>query len=216
MSEKESKGYGCFVMFVSGVALLIALIALLKWDKPTEWLSGESYVITALSALITFVVAWQIWQTIASRHEIERAMKAGEQLEKLRTQLKKAQEISAGHVLRTEAARLFSQDGQRYVVFQTLCECLRLYIAGQADMSKHIIQVLSQVHAIIDNNRDLRDNDWVITREIEINSAIDEIGAELTTLESDTAQARSQLESMRRTINSIRFSSAVSKNHSEE
>ena len=78
MSEDNGKGYGCFVMFVSGVALLVALTALLKWDNPLGGFSGESYVIAALSALITFVVAWQIWQTMISRDEIKKAEMIGE------------------------------------------------------------------------------------------------------------------------------------------
>lgn len=89
MNEDNGKGYGCFVMFVSGVALLVALIALLKWDNPLGGFSGDSYVITALSTLITFVVAWQIWTTIATKEEIKKATEAADKLKEVEKKLQK-------------------------------------------------------------------------------------------------------------------------------
>lgn len=99
MNEDNGKGYGCFVMLVSGVALLISLIALLKWDSPLNGLSGESWVIAALSALITFVVAWQIWTTMASKEEIKKAMEASERLKDLEKRLEEQSNLFNQHNL---------------------------------------------------------------------------------------------------------------------
>lgn len=100
MNEDNGKGYGCFVMFVSGVALLVALTALLKWDNPLGGFSGESYVIAALSALITFVVAWQIWQTMISRDEIKKAEMIGEKYADIERKLKESEQtVSCIHNL---------------------------------------------------------------------------------------------------------------------
>lgn len=66
----NGRGYGCFVMVVAAIALLLSIISLLKWDNPLSGLGGEDYTIVALSVLVTFVVAWQIWQTIISREEV--------------------------------------------------------------------------------------------------------------------------------------------------
>lgn len=78
MNEDNGKGYGCFVMFVSGVAFIFSVTALLRHDNWDCEISPAGFVIAALSALITFVVAWQIWQTIASRDEIKEARKIAE------------------------------------------------------------------------------------------------------------------------------------------
>lgn len=66
-------GYGCFTMFVSGIAMILSVISLLKWDDKVSNLTGKSFTIAVLSALITFVVAWQIWQTIKAKQELAEA-----------------------------------------------------------------------------------------------------------------------------------------------
>lgn len=76
MNEDNGKGYGCFVMFVSGVAIIFSIAALLRHDNWACEISPAGFVIATLSALITFVVAWQIWTTIASRDEIKEAKEA--------------------------------------------------------------------------------------------------------------------------------------------
>ena len=68
--NEDNKGYGCFVMLVSGLAMLFSVVALLKHDDWNCEISPAGFVIATLSALITFVVAWQIWQTISSREQL--------------------------------------------------------------------------------------------------------------------------------------------------
>lgn len=109
MSEDNGKGYGCFVMLVSGVAIVFSIAALLRHDNWDCEISPAGFVIATLSALITFVVAWQIWQTIASREEI-REMKdaakiAEHRFNSLNHQLEEQRE-SIPHMI--EATRLYS------------------------------------------------------------------------------------------------------------
>lgn len=137
MNEDNGKGYGCFVMFVSGVALLVALIALLKWDNPLGGFSGESYVIAALSALITFAVAWQIWQTMASREEIKDARKAAKKANKV------AKEVAS---LKTEfenslnlfAAYRASSDGLSFLLNNRHFKAFHLFATAIIDSLKFI------------------------------------------------------------------------------
>lgn len=84
MQDKNynERGYGCFVMVVAAIAILLSIISLLKWDNPHSGLSGEDYTIAALSTLITFVVAWQIWQTITSRDEVRDLAKRNEEVKR--------------------------------------------------------------------------------------------------------------------------------------
>lgn len=87
MNEDNGKGYGCFVMLVSGVAIVFSIAALLRHDNWDCEISPAGFVITTLSALITFVVAWQIWTTIASKEEIKKATEAMDKIEKLEASL---------------------------------------------------------------------------------------------------------------------------------
>ena len=89
MNEDNGRGYGCFVMLVSCMALVIAVIALLKWDKPFCGLSGEDYAIATLSALVTFAVGWQIWQFIALKDDIKNVKRLTQEVETLKTELDK-------------------------------------------------------------------------------------------------------------------------------
>ncbi len=109
MNEDNGKGYGCFVMFVSGVATIFSVTALLRHDNWDCEISPAGFVIATLSALITFVVAWQIWQTITSREEI-REMKNNVDVAKRRfnslNQQLEEQRNTIPHMI--EATRLYS------------------------------------------------------------------------------------------------------------
>lgn len=84
------KGYGCLVMTIAGAAFLFALIALRKWDTPLFGLSASDATVTdTLSLLVTILIGWQIWQTITSRDEIKKAMKAAKEVEKLKKEFNK-------------------------------------------------------------------------------------------------------------------------------
>lgn len=109
MNEDNGKGYGCFVMLVSGVAIVFSVAALLRHDKWNCEISPAGLVITTFSALITFVVAWQIWQTMAAREEIremkDAAKMAEDRFDSLNRQLAEQRE-SIPHMI--EATRLYS------------------------------------------------------------------------------------------------------------
>lgn len=93
MNEGNGKGYGCFVMLVSGVAIIFSVAALLQHDDWDCEISPAGFVIATLSALITFVVAWQIWTTIATKEEIRKATNAADKLNILETGLQKQRSL---------------------------------------------------------------------------------------------------------------------------
>lgn len=99
MNEDNGKGYGCFVMFVSGVAIIFSIAALLRHDNWDCEISPAGFVIATLSALITFVVAWQIWTTMASKEEIKKATKASEKLKELERSLEQQRNLFNQHNL---------------------------------------------------------------------------------------------------------------------
>lgn len=73
MSEDNGKGYGCFVMAVSGMALLIALIALRRWDIPMCAIKSSDFnVVDILSVLVTVLIGWQVYNAIENSKMIRR------------------------------------------------------------------------------------------------------------------------------------------------
>lgn len=73
MNEDNGKGYGCFVMTVSGIALLIALIALRRWDIPLWAISKSDFnVVDVLSILVTVLIGWQVFNAIENHKTLRR------------------------------------------------------------------------------------------------------------------------------------------------
>lgn len=73
MNEDDGKGYGCFVMFVSGVALLVALIALRRWDEPLFAVKTSDFnVVDILAVLVTVLMGWQVFNAIENSKTIRR------------------------------------------------------------------------------------------------------------------------------------------------
>lgn len=64
MDEDNKTGYGCFVTFIAGVALLISFVSLLQWDDWSSKVSPASFVVSVLSVLVTLLVGWQIYNAI--------------------------------------------------------------------------------------------------------------------------------------------------------
>lgn len=64
MNVDVGKGYGCTVMALAGMACVLSVWSLLKWDNLCSFISGGDSLITALSVIVTLVMGWQIWQVI--------------------------------------------------------------------------------------------------------------------------------------------------------
>lgn len=137
MNEDNGKGYGCFVMLVSGVAIIFSVAALLRHDNWDCEISPAGFVIATLSALITFVVAWQIWQTIASREEIKDARKAAKKANKV------AQEVASlkaefENSLNLFAAYRASSDGLSFLLNNRHFKAFHLFATAIIDSLKFI------------------------------------------------------------------------------
>lgn len=143
MNEDNGKGYGCFVMFVSVVAFMFSVWSLLKWDyvscpiKDKFIFSGSDSIIMGLTAIITFVVAWQIWQTIASREEIKDARRAAKKADKI------ANEVNLLNIEFKESLNLFaayrsSSDGLSFLLNNQHFKAFHLFATAIIDSLKFI------------------------------------------------------------------------------
>jgi hypothetical protein len=83
MNEDNVKGYGCFVMVVSGLALLIALIALRRWDVPLCALKTSDFnVADIFSILVTVLIGWQVFNAIENHKTLRRMDRLQSQFER--------------------------------------------------------------------------------------------------------------------------------------
>lgn len=204
MNEDNGKGYGCFVMLVSGVAIIFSVAALLRHDNWDCEISPAGFVIATLSALITFVVAWQIWQTIASR-EVEKATKAADTIEEIRAKLNCTNEIAEGHAWRGEANLLYKSEREGLTAFHAYIEAAYHYILGQADYTRHIDLVFNRIRDVVNfGTASLGRQHWVITHEREVDNDIDKLAAAISTMEGQLAEARGRLSEIRMLIRTIR------------
>lgn len=71
------------ILFLIGIACALCFGGI---DLKTS--GSASILISALGVMITFVVAWQIWATIASREEIQDARKAAKKANKIANEVK--------------------------------------------------------------------------------------------------------------------------------
>ncbi|MCM1066424.1 MAG: hypothetical protein NC418_02485 [Muribaculaceae bacterium] len=86
---KGTSGCNWIIYIWFTVGIFVLLFAILDYQDGLKIRTQESTVITVLSILVTFLVAWQIWQNIASKEEIREAHKAAENLEATRAELNK-------------------------------------------------------------------------------------------------------------------------------
>lgn len=83
MNEDNGRGYGCVVMAIAGVALLVALIALRRWDIPLCALNTSDFnVADIFSILVTVLIGWQVFNAIENHKTLRRMDRLQSQFER--------------------------------------------------------------------------------------------------------------------------------------
>ena len=198
--------YIIYVWFTIGIVALV--FTMFNTNHGCNLFNNNATSDNVLSVLVTFLVAWQIWQTMASRADIKEARDAVNKFDELRDELNKEKEIVEGHLYRMEANLRFSEDNSGYIAFQTYVAALKHYIAGEAEYTAHIHHVLSRISALIRNGYGADQDHWVITHASDVNANIDDIAASIATMDNNLIEARGQLENIRNLINTIRHTNA--------
>lgn len=133
------RGYGCVIIVAAlvSVAATVTGLALYGSHKTAQSNEGISWAIGILGTLLTFAVAWQIWQTMASREEIKDARKAAKKANKV------AKEVAS---LKTEfenslnlfAAYRASSDGLSFLLNNRPFKAFHLFATAIIDSLKFI------------------------------------------------------------------------------
>lgn len=144
MNEDNGKGYGCFVMAVSGIALLIALIALRRWDIPLYGITATDIDVTnTLSTLVTILIGWQIWQGIDANNRLKRMESSVKESEKRDVQLR--------HLLEAfqldRLAQTAGTPGARYT--QSVAALRSFVFSGVSSAYLPIMEILARLDGIL-------------------------------------------------------------------
>lgn len=168
MNEDNRKGYGCFVMLVAGVALLIALIALRRWDVPLCGITAPEVDVTnTLSILVTILIGWQIWQGIDANNRLRRMESSVREAENRDTQLR--------HLLEAfQLDRLAQTAGTRGARYTQSVAALRSFVfSGVSSAYLPIMEILARLDDILntveqDDNRARRAQFAAINRDCDV------------------------------------------------
>lgn len=129
------KNWTIILTFLFGIETLLIIIFLCGKMKVDA--NSPGVLISAFGVIVTFVVAWQIWQTIASREEIKDARAAAEKSEEL---VKRIEGIEAQLKILpdTHSAYISVADGLSYLLNNRHFKAFHLFATGIIDSLKDI------------------------------------------------------------------------------
>ncbi len=110
------RGYGCVVLIAALVSLIASLTALaLCGAKDGHNDVGNGWAIGILGTLLTFAVAWNIWQVIDTKNTVRKAEESSKKLKKLEQSLETQRNIFNQHNLEIKRlieahAKIFEAD----------------------------------------------------------------------------------------------------------
>lgn len=145
MSEDNGKGYGCVVMALAGLSLLVALIALRRWDIPMCAIKSSDFnVVDILSVLVTVLIGWQIWQGIDANNRLRRMESSVREAENRNTQLR--------HLLEAfQLDRLAQTAGTPSAQYTQSVAALRSFVfSGVSSAYLPIMEILARLNSILD------------------------------------------------------------------
>lgn len=200
--EASSANWIIYIWFTIGIILLI--FAMFDYDDGIKVRAQESTVSTVLSILVTFLVAWQIWQTMMSRHEVERTTAVLHRIQELETELNERSTIftqrnmELTHLIDAHAhlqsARDASQISEAYSHFaNALIRFASSNVSFEYVPLQQSIQGLHDSLIALESEGDNDDIDWFIESMDEYNNLYDELVASIHRREQDIARLHREI-----------------------
>lgn len=111
--------------------------------------NSPSVLISALGVLVTFVVAWQIWQTMASRDEIRKATEVTQEIGKLKDNLELLKNVPDGYLFYTLAIIKYGEN-KYFDAFDFYHSAIRCFIRDRIDYAKFTTVALDSMFDCIE------------------------------------------------------------------
>lgn len=203
-----SNGVAWAIIF--SLAAIIMSICALAHKCPRIYGKGNlgfdylGVIVGILALLVTFLVAWQIWQTMASKEELRRVERIGKKYDDLTKQVEMLKEIPEGFLYHTLAMSHF--DKQDYTwAFIHLGWAVERLIKGQADYVRHIAHNIDLMDAclinLVNGHGDVA---FFLNNEKWIDKAVDNLTIGITNLGKWTFDAQQKVNSIKGWVAQIR------------
>lgn len=105
------RGYGCVIIVAAlvSVAATVTALALYGSHKTTQSNEGISWAIGILGTLLTFAVAWNIWQVIDTKSTVKKAEEASKRIDELQRLVESTKSSYQSYVFYVDAVRHFDK-----------------------------------------------------------------------------------------------------------
>lgn len=182
-----------YIWFSVGIAALIFA----TFDFANGFsMRGNTSDTTILSILVTFLVAWQIVQTIASRDEIRKAEIAIKKVSALQDELQLLKDVPDGYLFYTLALIKYG-DKKYYDAFEFYSTAIHCFIKNRVDYAKYTTVALSSMVDCIESATHSGD----IER---FRSCSQKVQRLLTDLEHDVENVNRLVDEAKRKVQAIR------------
>lgn len=129
--------------------------------------NGPEILISALGVLVTFLVAWQIWQTMASREEIRKAMKTADDLIVLKSEMENSFNSAMASITRTREIikaetlkQMADNETIRTAGYRIYLDAILHYLKAREEIINDGFQdCLANIESILDNADNFTDFD---------------------------------------------------------
>lgn len=211
--DPENNSKYCFFKVATAFLLLANLLLIILGFHylPTRLSEDSSYfsvIVAVLGILVTVLITWQIWQTIISRREVEKATKTANRLNKLESELNRQRNLYESRNLEIKHlidahARLHEAEntedlGSKYILY---IEAIEKLIQSKMDISYDQFEnarygLMSTVNAF-QGLKDIDEIEDFINREREYEWYYKQLMSLLKTRKDDIDRLHRQLSDLR-------------------
>lgn len=131
------RGYGCVIIVAAlvSVASTVTALALYGSHKTTQSNEGISWAIGILGTLLTFAVAWNIWQVIDTKNTVKKAEEASKRIDELQRLVESTRSSYQSYVFYVDAVRDFDK-GEYSKAFMAMGASLQTAIEYEISFSR--------------------------------------------------------------------------------
>lgn len=131
------RGYGCVIIVAAlvSVAATVAALALYGSHKTAQSNEGISWAIGILGTLLTFAVAWSIWQVIDTKNTVRKAEEASKRIDELQRLVESTRSSYQSYVFYVDAVRDFDK-GEYSKAFMAMGASLQTAIEYEISFSR--------------------------------------------------------------------------------
>lgn len=138
------RGYGCVIIVAAlvSVAATVTALALYGSHKTTQSNEGISWAIGILGTLLTFAVAWNIWQVIDTKNTVKKAEEASKKIHEFEKEIEKYKNLHRPYLAYNEGMRDY--DTQNYL--SAVCNFLDmadLYVDYEIELNTYMSKAIT-------------------------------------------------------------------------